>query len=225
MYNYQLQGQNGLPSLKWNVMKVNGEGVVDVRPDSASVNLGVITESKELIAAQKENSVKSTNVINSLVSQGIGHERIKTFDYRIDSDYDYIEGKQIFRGYKVTNILKVKIDDLAGVGKVVDEAVKSGINYVSNVQFSVENKEHFYKQALTLALTDSIEKAKTLAAALKVHLNPTPRLIIESGTTVHPLSNYPETLVKGISSTPFEPGQIQVKASILAEFQYTPRVV
>ncbi|AZU63281.1 SIMPL domain-containing protein [Neobacillus mesonae] len=222
MYNYRPQNQFGPPRQKWFVMKVNGEGTVEVRPDSASVNLGVITENKELIAAQKENTKKSTSVINSLVSQGISHERIKTFDYRIDSDYDYIEGKQIFRGYKVTNILQVKIEDLSIVGKVVDEAVQSGVNYVSNVHFTVKNKDLYYKQALQLAINDCIEKAKTIGSTLNVHLIPTPSLIVESGTTVQPLTHQPETLVKGISSTQFEPGQIEVKANIMAEFQYLP---
>lgn len=220
MYNYQSPGQNGQSKQKWFVMKVNGEGEVTVRPDSASINLGVTTESKELITAQKQNSQASATVIHALLSQGIGHEQIKTFDYRIESDYDYIEGKQIFRGYKVTHILQVKIEDLASVGKVVDDAVQNGVNYVSNVQFTVKNKDTFYKQALNLAIKDAMEKAKTIAAALKVQFIPTPTLIVEGGSTSQPFQHQPEMLVKGVSSTQFEPGQLQIKASILAEFRY-----
>ncbi|MCM3566651.1 SIMPL domain-containing protein [Neobacillus mesonae] len=218
MFHYRPQYRQTNP--EWFVMKVKGEGEIAAKPDSASINLGIITEGKELEAVQKQNSQNSKNVIDSLISQGVHHEQLKTFDYRIESDYDYVEGKQIFRGYKVSHILQVKLEDLSIVGKVVDYAVQSGVNYVSNVQFSVKQKDPYYRKALISAIEDSLEKAKTMAASLKVYLVPTPRLIVEGETTFQPFSHQPETFVKGISSTQFEPGQILIKANILAEFHY-----
>lgn len=219
MYQFQQPVKNGLTE-KENVIKVTGEGEIAVQPDSASVNLGVITEDKELIAAQQQNSKLTTNVINSLLSLSINQTDIQTFDYRIESDYDYIEGKQVFRGYKVTHILKVKIKELSKIGTVVDQAVQNGVNYVSNVEFTSRNKDSYYQQALALALNKAIEKAKTIAGALKVTLVPVPILVIEGGNAVQPLHYQPEMLVKAVSSAQFEPGQIQVKANILAEFRY-----
>lgn len=54
-----------------NRMIVTGEGQIAVQPDTASVNLGVITEDKELIPAQQQNSITGTQLINALVSIGI----------------------------------------------------------------------------------------------------------------------------------------------------------
>lgn len=219
MYNYQPPNRNGLPQ-KGKLIKVSGEGELAIQPDSAAVNLGVITEKKELIAAQKQNSLEVTKVINSLLSLGISENQLQTFDYRIESDYDYDQGKQIFRGYKITHILQVKIDDLLLVGKIVDTAVQNGVNYVSNVQFKVKNKDASYQQALILALNNATEKAKTIAATLRVTLIPTPSLVIEGGSGIRPFYNSQETFVKGVSSTQFEPGQIIVKANVSAEFHY-----
>ncbi|MGG1680071.1 SIMPL domain-containing protein [Neobacillus sp. NRS-1170] len=221
MYHYQPSIRNGFPRAGESLIKVNGEGELAVQPDSASVNLGVITEGKELITAQQQNSQKSTKVINALVSQGISKNQIQTFDYRIESDYDYEQGKQIFRGYKITHILQVKIDDLSKIGNIVDTAVQNGVNYVSNVQFKLKNKDAYYQQALKLALANAHQKASTIASSLNVTLIQTPSLVVEGGTSVQPFSFQPETMVKGITSTQIEPGQIIVRANILAEFHYT----
>jgi uncharacterized protein len=202
------------------LIKVIGTGELAIQPDSASVNLGIITESKQLITAQQQNSLDVTKVIDSLISLGITKNQIQTFDYRIESDYDYDQGKQIFRGYKITHLLQVKIEDLSIVGKVVDTAVQNGVNYVSNVQFTAKNKDSFYQQALVLAINNAIQKAKTIAGTLNVTLIPTPRIIIEGGSTVQPVFNQPGTFVKGVNSTQIEPGQIIVKAEVIAEFQY-----
>lgn len=221
MYYYQRPIRNGHTKLGEFLIKVSGEGELAVQPDTASVNLGVITEKKELIAAQQQNSQESAKVIDSLVSLGISKEHIQTFDYRIESNYDYEQGKQIFRGYKITHILQVKIDDLSTIGKVVDTAVQNGVNYVSNVQFKVKNKDAYYQQALKLALSNSLQKAITIAGSLNVTLMQTPILVVEGGPTIQPFSYQTEAMVKGIASTQIEPGQIIVRASVLAEYHYS----
>ena len=219
LYNNLPPNRNGSHH-KGNLIKVRGEGELAIQPDSASVNLGVITEKKELLTAQQQNSVDVTKVINALLGLGIPQNQIQTFNYRIESDYDYEQGKQIFRGYKVTHLLQVKIEDLSLVGKVVDTAVQNGVNYVSNIQFTAKNKEIFYQQALVIALNNAIEKAKTIAKTLNVTLIPTPSLVVEGGNTVQPFYHPSETFVKGVSSTQLEPGQIKVTANISAEFHY-----
>ncbi|MFL6563191.1 MAG: SIMPL domain-containing protein, partial [Bacillus sp. (in: firmicutes)] len=163
-----------------------------------------------------------TKVIESLISMGITKNHIQTFDYRIESDYDYEQGKQIFRGYKITHILQVKIEDLSIIGKVVDTAVLNGVNNVSNVQFTASNKESFYQQALILAVKNATQKAKTIAGTLQVTLIPTPIAVVEGGNTAQPVFNQPGTFVKGMTTTPLEPGQIIVKAEVIAEFQFRP---
>jgi hypothetical protein len=219
VYEYQLPIPNRQPR-KGHLIKVTGEGEVAVQPDTASINLGVLTERKELIAAQQLNSDGVSKVINSLTSIGILKDLIRTFDYRIESDYDFVQGKQIFRGYKITHILQVKIDNLTSIGHVVDTAVQNGVNYVSNVQFSVKNKQAIYQKALSVAILHAIEKAKTIANTLKVTLIPTPTLVVEDGYTVQPFLNQPGTFVKGVSTTQFEPGQLLVEARISAEFHH-----
>lgn len=205
-----------------HLIKVRGEGEIAVQPDTASVNLGVVTESKELIEAQQENSMTANKVIDSLMRLGIERNQIQTYDYRIEPDYEYEQGKQIFRGYKITHILQVKIEDLNIIGKVVDTAVQNGANYVANVQFTTRYKESYYQQALAIALNNASNKAKTIANTIRVTLNPTPILVTEGGEMIQPLEVQQAAFAKAVSTTQIQPGQLIIKASIAADYKYHP---
>jgi uncharacterized protein len=218
----QSHGQSNILKQRSYLIKVRGEGEIAVQPDTATVNLGVVTESKELIEGQKQNSMDANKVIDSLIRLGIDRNQIQTFDYRIESDYDYDQGKQIFRGYKITHILQVKIEDLNIIGKVVDTAVENGANYVANVQFTTRYKESYYQQALTMALNNASNKAKTIANTLRVTLNPTPILVIEGSNTIQPYESQQFALAKVSSTTQIQPGQLIIKASVAAEYKYHP---
>jgi uncharacterized protein len=203
-----------------NIIKVNGEGEIAVQPDTATVNLGVVTESKELMAAQQQNSIITNKVINSLIDLGIDKNQIQSVDYRIEPDYDYSSGEQVFRGYKITHILQVKINDLSIIGKVVDTAVENGANYVANIHFTSSYMEAYYQQALAMALNTASNKARTIANTLRVTLNPTPILVVEGGDTYQPFESQHIAFAKGISSTPIQPGQLVIKARVLVEYKY-----
>lgn len=218
----QHPGDRNTLSQRNNIIKVKGEGEIAVQPDTASVNLGVVTESKELIGAQQQNSIVGNKVIDSLIALGIDRNQIQTFDYRIEPDYDYDQGKQIFRGYKVTHILEVKIDDLSIIGKVVDTAVQNGANYVANVQFTTRYKDSYYQQALVMALNNASSKATTIANTLRVTLNPTPILVTEGTDVIQPFESQQVAFAKGVSSTQILPGQLLIKASVSADFKYHP---
>lgn len=205
-----------------NLIKVRGEGEITVQPDTASLNLGVVTDGKELIGAQQQNSITANKVIDSLIRSGVNRNQIQTFDYRIEPVYDYDQGTQIFRGYKITHILQVKIEDLTIIGKVVDTAVQNGANYAANVQFTTRYKESYYQQALSIALNNASSKAETITNTLRVSLNPTPIRVIEGGDIVQPYETHQLAFAKGISNTPIQPGELIIKASVSAEYNFHP---
>ncbi|MEH7178692.1 SIMPL domain-containing protein [Neobacillus vireti] len=203
-----------------NIIKVNGEGEIAVQPDTATVNLGVVTHSKELMEAQQQNSIIATQVIHSLIALGIDKNQIKTVDFRIEPEYDFSSGKQIFQGYKITHILQVKIDDLSLIGKVVDTAIDNGANHAANVHFTSRYKDAFYQQALAMALNNASNKAKTIADTLGVTLNPVPILVVEGGDSIQPFESQHVAFAKGAGSTPIQPGQLLIRASISTEYRY-----
>lgn len=202
-----------------HIVEVLGEGTVSAAPNKAVIVLGTITETPSLEAAQKENANAITNVINSLVKLSVPKENIQTVNYRIETQYDYEAGKQIFRGYKVTHLLQVATDKVDQTGLIVDTAVANGANTVSNIQFTVAHPEAYYNQALTLAIRDGQQKALTIAKTLGVTLNRIPSRIQEVTRALEPVPRE-ISLFAASAITPIQPGELKISASIKAKYSY-----
>ncbi|HEY5524085.1 MAG TPA: SIMPL domain-containing protein [Clostridium sp.] len=203
-----------------NRFKVFGKGTVSVKPDSAEATIGVITENSQLEVAQEENATVTEQVINSIIEIGVLPKYIQTQNYNIRPNYDYIDGRQVFRGYEVSNYLKVLIGNINFAGEIIDTAVKNGANTVSGISFIVSDQTNHYYEALRLAVEDAQNKASVMANKLKVRLNIIPIQINEQDKgTITPLTVMTLKSVSG--ATPIEAGENKITADIEAVFIYT----
>lgn len=198
-------------------MTVTGEGSVSAQPDTVSIQLGVRTESESVLQVEQENASVMNQVIDALIGTGIPRENIKTASFTISPLYDFVEGEQVFRGYQVINSITVELNDVSKAGLVIDTAVQNGVNQVSSLQFSLQNPEIYYNDALDKALKNAISKATSIAQSLQVNLDPTPVKITEQVAELQPRFQKFAALE---STTPIEPGQLKIRATVKAIFQY-----
>ncbi len=203
-------------------LKVSGKGTIYTSPDKVIVVLGVITENVQLETAQRENGEKVASVIQTLLTLGVQRDAIQTQTYNIQPVYDYIDGKQVFKEYMVTHNLRIEIRNVGMVGEIIDSAVRAGANNVSSINFTLSDPSPFYKEALNAAVSDAISKAETIGARLKVHVFPVPVQVVEEA---YHQGMPPQPLYMQASgqSTPIQPGQIEITASIEAIFSYALR--
>jgi len=201
-----------------NILNLNGKGAVQVTPNIAVVSVGVVTENMDLNVALRENTAKMTKVIDSLKNMGITEKDIKTQSYNIELLYDYIEGKQIFKGYRVSNILSVTVRDINTVGEVINTAVDNGANVVNSINFTVSNPALYYREALTMAIKDAVEKASVIEKSLKVVVDKTPTKILEETYGYAPVAA--NGMMMKAAAPPIMPGQTEITASIKATFSY-----
>ncbi|RFU62420.1 SIMPL domain-containing protein [Peribacillus glennii] len=205
---------------KTNSLTVSGEETVQAAPDQAIITLGATTENKDPAAAQQDNAAIILRVINSIKALGIPENQIKTVEYRIDPQYDYQEGTQIFRGYKVTHLIRITASNIKQVGEIVDTAVKNGANTVSSVRFTVSNQEVHYNRALSLALENARQKAISMAKTLGVTLNDTPEQVQETSIG-QPLPFQMDAYSKiAAAATPIQPGELNISAAVKVEYSY-----
>jgi uncharacterized protein len=203
-----------------NILELTGEGSVSAPPDMSIITLGVVSEDPTLTNAQQENNETTTKVIQSLISLGIAKENIKTSDYRIETVYDYENGKQTLRGYRVVHLLQVLNHQINQTGVIVDTAVRNGANTVTNIEFKVENPQIYYGQALALALNDAQFKAAELTKEMGVKLNKVPISIQESSQTSPVIPLQTALFAKSEAGTPIQPGKLKITAAIQAKFSY-----
>jgi len=194
-----------------------GTGQVSGDPDLAILRLGVQTTGEDVTKAQAENAMISQQILEALRQLGVTN--IKTYQYQIEKLYDYENGQRIDRGYSVRNIIEIRTTDLGQVGVIIDTAVSNGANVVDFISFEIANPDTYYQLALTAALNNAFQKAKTISASLRIMFNPTPTKITEN--TISPIPFSPVFAARGEAySTPIEPGSKLIEASITVEFAY-----
>lgn len=200
-----------------NLMILNGYGQVTAIPDIAVIRLGVQTsDDDDLGSAQQENARLSQAVLQA--TQRMGVTDIKTYQYTINKVYEYVDGKQLDKGYTVRNIFEIRTRNLDQVGELIDVSVESGANVVDLVDFEVSEVNAYYIEALNIALDNAFEKARSITSNIGVLLNPIPNKITENTTTPIPYRNL--AMREGAYSTPIEPGTKQIEASVIVEFNY-----
>lgn len=199
-------------------LKVFGEGLVNAIPDMAEVVVGIITDNAKLEIAQKENSLITQQVLENIKSMGVASKDIQTQNYSINVKYDYIDGKQVFRSYEVSNYLKVLIRDIKTTGAVIDAAVKGGANSVNSIRFMVSDTSRYYNEALKSAVKDAQQKAIVIADKLRVNVNIVPVQIVEQGSTA--ISPLKSSFLPAEAATNIEPGENKIISKIEAIFTY-----
>lgn len=146
-----------------NYLSVNGRGKVLVQPDTAIVSLGIQTQGSTSKEAQEKNTLQTKQVTDALITLSIDRKDIQTEWYNIYPQYDYSEGgNNKITGYQADHNLNVTVKNLERVSAVLDKATEVGANSVTNVSYSVQNKESALDQARELAAKDAKAKAEKL---------------------------------------------------------------
>jgi uncharacterized protein YggE len=160
----------GRPESQRDTIAIAAEGKVTALPDIATISVGVQTEKKKVTEAQADNTAKMNAIIAKLKELGVAKEDIKTSNYSIYPAYDYVNGRQIERGYNVNQNVDVKIRDLDSIGNVLSAVAELGANQVGGVNFTIDDPEEIRQQARMKGLEAAKKKAEALASAAGVRL-------------------------------------------------------
>ncbi|MGE7091497.1 SIMPL domain-containing protein [Lysinibacillus sp. NPDC048646] len=201
------------------IITVTGNGKVLASASYVQLQIEVSTQGKNVQEAQQENASIMNRVLQSILALKIPRENVQTAAYNIAPIYDFVDGKQVFKGYEVTNAITVKIPDTNQVGAVIDTAVQNGANRISSIQFKIDNADVYYQQALSLALHNAQMKAKTIAETMHLPLHPQPIEIVEEHES-GPVLYKSMAMADSTISTPIEQGQMTISATVRVKFQY-----
>ena len=151
-----------------NKNKVTVEGVATVKavPDLVAVYFNVETEGNTSSAAKDANAVIVDNMETNLIKLGLEKKQITTQNYNIYPNYDWVNGRQIEKGFKAVHTIRIELksDKMDLVGDVVDAGVDAGagINSIS-FELSQELQNEYKAQAMKLAAQDARIKAESVA--------------------------------------------------------------
>ena len=150
-------------SNKSEAFTVTGEGKVSVKPDIATVNVGVQATGKTVEEVQN-NLNKNMNAVTAAVkSSGVDEKDIKTSNYNLSPTYDYSSSRQQITGYQSSSNLTIKVRKIDTANSVVDAATKAGANTIGGISFDVDDKTKAENEARKLAVSDAKAKAELAA--------------------------------------------------------------
>jgi len=205
-----------------DTITVIGEGKISALPTLAQVQLGMLSEGREVSSTQKDNSQKVNQLISVLKGLGIAESDLQTSGYAIYPKYEYLEGRQNIIGYSVSQNISVKVRDLDQVGDVISKAGELGINQVNGVTFTLDDPSMIAQDARKKAIADAEKKAKELADALDVKLVRVVSFSEYTPGTVPPMPMYAraEGLGMGGGSVPdIQSGELDVQANVSVTYE------
>ena len=144
---------------------VSGEAVVSVKPDKVVITLGIETSDKDISNSKAQNNEILQRTIARLKEIGVPEKEMQTDNLSIEPRWRH-SNHENFIGYFVRNTLVVTITDVDTVEAVITGALKSGVNYIHNVDFQTTDFREHREQARVLALKEARDKADKMAAVL-----------------------------------------------------------
>jgi hypothetical protein len=209
-------------------LQVSAGASVDPAPDRVYIEVGVRTEAPQPKLAAADNASRVTNVLAAVRKAAGPEAQLTTADYSVAPQYRYSNtGKPpAVTGYTVTNLVRVRLDDLKRIGSVIDAANEAGANVQQSLRFALRHPEVARVEALTLAAHRARAAAGALAAALGLRVV---RIleVRQSGGAVRT----PAPMVFGqvlraqrmAPATPIESGSLQVSADVSLTVAVAPR--
>lgn len=150
---------------------VTATGQVSQAPDRASVSAGVVTQAKTADAAMAANAAKMSAAFEQLRAAGIEEKNIRTSQMSLNPRLSYQDRKSPkIDGYEVRNTVSATTDNLDKVGPMLDALVKSGVNNINNVSFSISEPDIAMAHARDKAIKAAKAKAEAMASAAGVSL-------------------------------------------------------
>jgi len=205
-----LQAQESAPT-----MRVHGEATVSAEPDQAQFDLGVVTQAATAKEAMDQNAKQTSLVIEELRTV-LARADIKTINLSVNPNYRYPKDGTVaaITGYTANNTVRLLLNDLSNLERIIEVSIKSGANSINRLTFSLRDEEVVRARALANAASQAQASADALSASLKVKLVRLVRIEEGQPVIVSPAREISFEKTQSTDITPVSPGTINVHADV-----------
>ncbi len=205
-----------------NSIQVSGQGSVSAKATQATLTLGAWTEDPVAAEAVEDNALLMTSIIDAIMGLGIEEDKIKTVTYSVSTNYDW-EAKAV-KGYRVTNMIQIVVEDIDMVGEVIDAAAAEGANSIQGISFGISDEEAaaLANDAYVLALQTAQGKAELIASTLDLEITGVLYVSESYYAPYSPIRSYAEaSMDSGFAApTPIIEGTLSVSVSVQVAFSF-----
>ena len=204
-------------------ISVQGTGKVAVRPDTGIALVGVDTRAPKLADATAEVARLMTAVLARVKALGVADRDLTTVSYSVDplmAPQQRPDDPPRITGYRVTNVVQIKIRKIDDTGHILDTALGAGANSLRSLFFTVDDPTQAATEARARAVRDASTRARQLADAAGVKLGelvlltegvPPPRPVLrEFGRA---------SMATAMAPGPVETGEQEISVTVEAHFR------
>lgn len=163
-----------------STIMVSGKGEAYAIPDIATFNFSVIELGDTVKQAQEKVDQKINKALGAVRDLGVEDRDVKTTSYNVYPKYEWNQvqcfaypcpaGKSVLTGYEVSQSITVKVRETDKAADLVTKIGSIGVQNISNLEFSVDDREKYVAEARAEAIAEAKVKAKELAKQLGVKL-------------------------------------------------------
>lgn len=212
----------------FSLLTVQSEARVEVPPDQLQLRLSVVTSNEDSDLALQENNQQMTALLLSLQSLGLGKDDYRTGQFQTRPEWSRpprpapANWQRSIVGYRVSNELLIKTDQVELAGKLLAAAQRAGADQVGGLTFTLAEPEDHREEAITIATQRAMRKAQTLAAAAGVELGPIQSLTLDQASAPGPFPRMEMMSVKAGAAAdivPVNAGNVEVRAGVTAVYR------
>lgn len=200
---------------------VMGNGEQKIPATEARVQLGVEVYGQTATQVQQQVARQISAVVNLLRSNDV--EQLQTVGFGLRPDYNYIDGKNILRGYVGTNTVSFTIPT-DRIGNLLDRAVEAGASRIDDVSFTAtpEAISAARKEALRRASIDAKTKADVVLDSLNLTSEEIVSIEVDNASIIQPKAFATRQLSSAEAdiATPVISGEQTVTASVTLQISY-----
>lgn len=136
---------------------------IDAVPDVASFSTGAQTIAPTANEAVRLNNVQMAAVISRLKALGIADRDIQTTQLSLNQQFDYEEGRQIFRGFVASNMVTAKLRELKKMPAFLDALASDGATNFNGPIFTVDDDSKLEQAASDKVWDSAMARANAIA--------------------------------------------------------------
>jgi len=206
-----------------DTITIDGQGKVESKPNIAMVQLGVVSEGKDVKDTQEKNTQKMNSILEAVKFMGIASNDIQTSQYNVNPKYDWNDGKQTLIGYMVSQQISVKVREMDKSGTIISKAGELGANQIGGVTFTIDDPKLQQQEARRKAISDAQSKAEDVAYHLGMKIVRVVSFSEYSGGGVTPRPMYAMDKAvaneSAMAAPSIEPGSEDVYSNVSVTFE------
>jgi uncharacterized protein YggE len=148
---------------------VRGSARVSAAPDWVVISFTVNSEHYDYGQCMEQMAVQTENLQKDLAAVGLERDSLKTVHFDIDTHFEKVNDRYVFRGYKAVHRLKVEFAFKKDfLNKVLRALSRTQSQASFSVSFEIKDPEPLRHKAIAEAVKNAKIKAQVLAEAAGV---------------------------------------------------------